>query len=510
MNNDAGLGARAVRGAVYAAAGRYLVMVTTFVGGIVLRKLAGTEPFGMVAYAAFIVALFGRVVEWGINQALIHRQEETEKASAVALTLYLLGGAAVLSLLLVAGAVVPGVWPEGRWTPETMTVAYALGVILFAELIGAVPIALLERELAFRRLTILEIVAAVVSTGIAICMAAYGWGVWAIVAWRAASAVLRTAGAWALSPHRPGLSLSPAEVRWFFRFGLPLWTGSLLFFVATKLNDFLVGTFAGFTRLGLYSTAFDYALVPLAVCGVLTRVSLPTYAKAQSDPERLSDAFRLNSRAILFGTVFLMSGAALVAPEFFGLIGKDWQGAAPLFRLLALYGIVRPLVDDCGGFLTAIGRTSAIRNVMIVEAVATVVLCPISVAFWGATGAALAADAVILLGLVLAYAVYVRRLIRISFWDVFSTPLIAGILSVGVAYLLWEATGLGHRVFALCFPRLVVQPGEVVRQTMLCVSLVLKGCSVVVLYPLGAFLLGGSGLREEIRSIYALARSGRR
>lgn len=485
---EASLGTRAVRGAIFAALSKYTVTFITFAGGIILRRLLSPEPFGTVAFAAFIVALFGRAVEWGFNQALIHRRERVESAVSNALALYLILGGGVFVLIVLLSPVLGSALREtlsGRWTAETTSVVIALSAILFIELGGAVPVSLLERELSFRRLFIVEAGSAFLSVCAGVGCALAGWGVWSIVVWRGTNAGLRSLGAWSATSTKPTPSLSAEEVRWFFRFGYPLWVSAMLFFVVTKLDDFLVGAVRSMHELGLYSTAFDYSLVPLAlVSGVLSRVSFPVYSSLQGEAGRLSEAFRLNSRAILFGTVFLMGTGALVAPEFFGyILGERWSEAVILFRILVPYGILRPLIDDCGSLLTALGHPRKVRNIMLVEALATTVLCPAGVYLWGAEGAGISAGLVILIGLIFAYSRYLPRFIEVRYQEVLLLPLLSGALSVAVAYSVFRLSGIPEGA----------------------VSFALKVLLMFIIYPSVALLLGGTKLREELRTFFRLA-----
>ena len=47
----------------------------------------------------------------------------------------------------------------------------------------------------------------------------------------------------------------------------------------------------------------------------------------------------------------------LTAPELIlVLLGESWQPVVNIFRLLVIYSMMRPLFEDTGAFLTAIGK----------------------------------------------------------------------------------------------------------------------------------------------------------
>ena len=74
------IGKQAIKSTIFVSAYTYLNFVVTFGSGVVLARLLEPEHFGIFALALFIIELFGRVRELGLDQALTHRQRDLEKS----------------------------------------------------------------------------------------------------------------------------------------------------------------------------------------------------------------------------------------------------------------------------------------------------------------------------------------------------------------------------------------------------------------------------------------------
>lgn len=421
------LAQRAVRSTLAVAPANLVARVVSFAGTLYLMKRLGAEPFGTVDYAASLLALCGSLGEWGLFKGAVQRQERVEETFSTFLVLRLAMMATVLAFVALGAAVL-------RTPLSTRTRLDALAILALGVLVDAgceVPAARLTRALRFGRLAAIDVAGIVVSTGVGVVLALRGFGIWALVANRVGPTVVRVAGLWLLSvePLRWGFHVEDAA--WLLRFGLPLWVGGLATTWLLQYDSLIVGSLRGTQALGYYGRAYALALLPVGlVAGALTRVSFPLYARLQGDRARLSEAFRLTSGTALRVAAPLSVALAVALPDVFVVLGmRAWLPAVPLFRWLLAYALARPLMDDAGTLFTAVGRPRIAVEMLVVQALALLALCPPLTRLWGAEGAAASVGLVAVAGVAFWYARSLRKFVDIGYRRLLLWPLV----SVGAA-----------------------------------------------------------------------------
>ncbi len=390
----------AVRQTAWVAAGAYAKMLISFAANVALMRLIAPEHFGVLAMAMFFLTLGRKLLGFGFNHALIHRQENLDRYAPTHLALHV-----VTALAIIAAALCAYPFIKNHYDPPTAGALIALAVFGAVECAGHTPRILLEKQINFTPLVKLDLVNVVVSNAIGIALALCGLGWWALVARQAAAWIIQSAGAWRLLPDMPGWKPSMKSGRWYMRFGKPMWVAGIATLIALQFDDFLVGSLDSATALGYYARAYALAVLPTAmITHIVTRVAFPLYAARQHDRERLSRAFGQVLRFIVNTTTPMAILMALAATEIIPLLfGDRWLPMIPLFRLLLIYTCLRPVYDDCGQLFTAVGKPQESSRILVYQAVFVIATCPPLTWFFGAGGAAVSVGLAMLLGVVRAY-----------------------------------------------------------------------------------------------------------
>ena len=188
-----------LRGVGLAGSGYALTQLITLATYLVLARLTSPLAFGQYAEAAVLVGVGLLFTESGMLAALIQRRERIDEAANTALVATLASGVAV-SLLALAAAPLIGLF----FRSDTVgAVAAAISGQLFLRSATVVPNAMLERELAFLRRTVVEPLAAVAFAAAAIVAMANGMGVWGLVIGNYVQIAVDAALTWALARWRP-------------------------------------------------------------------------------------------------------------------------------------------------------------------------------------------------------------------------------------------------------------------------------------------------------------------
>lgn len=425
------LARKAAGSAAWVAGTTYLNQVITFLANIALMRLIAPEAFGALALAVFFCTLMRKLLAFGYNHALIHKQDDLPTAAGTHLLLHVASGMIVLVAMVIVYPLV-----AAHYSPLVAAVLIGVAVGAALESAGNTPRILLEKDIDFRRLQLLNLGVSVFINALAILAALIWANVWVLMVRLAGAQAISAIGYWWLNPRFPAARPRWAMIRWFMRFGAPLWVGGLATFAVLQFDDFLVGTLISEKELGFYARAYALAVLPTTmVTHIVARVAFPLYSKLQHDKEKLSEAFGLVMRLIVLLSAPAAIGLAYCAPEFVGVVfGDTWRPMVILVQLLLVYELMRPIFDDVGELFTAVGQPRKIGRIQVVQALAMLLVAPPLVYFFQAKGAALTAGAVMLLGVVLAYR-DVRAHVTIDFSRIFVAPAVIFALAAALSAL---------------------------------------------------------------------------
>ena len=143
------------------------------------------------------------------------------------------------------------------------------------------------------------------------------------------------------------------------RFGGNVMGFNLVNYFARNADNILVGRFIGAEGLGLYSKAYSLFLMPLQqVRGPLVDVAMPALSALKDQPERFARyyAHLVDSVSMLSVPLAMYS---LVQAEFLVqlLLGPKWKGVVPVFRILAIAGLVQAADGTRGVVFLSLGRS---------------------------------------------------------------------------------------------------------------------------------------------------------
>ncbi len=176
--------------------------------------------------------------------------------------------------------------------PRAGYVAAASGAVVFLGGFALQHTALLNRELEFGRLAMIDVAtgatAFVATLGAALWLRCY----WALVVGNAASAALNVALVWTASAWRPDLRPNFRAARTLLPLGGSITTFNLLNYLSRNLDNVLIARFHGSAQLGLYDRSYRLMMFPITnVTAPLSRVMLPVLSRLRDDPARYRSAF---------------------------------------------------------------------------------------------------------------------------------------------------------------------------------------------------------------------------
>jgi PST family polysaccharide transporter len=378
---------KTVRAAAWNYASFGLSKLSVMVTITVLARLLGPNEFGVVGYATLAIAYLSVLQDLGLSQALIQRRVDIEEASDSVFTSNLLVGMALTLIIYFTAPFVAVFFHE----PRVELLIQVLGVSFTIEALGSAHLALLRRELNFRRKMIPDLGRTLVKGVVSIGLALLGYGVWSLVIGQLAGVAASVALAWMSYPWRPRLHINTAIIRSMFSFSVPLIAVDILYAIGSNLDYTLIGRMLGDTALGLYTMAYKIPELAISsICFMVAQVLFPAYSSVQHDMRLLTKGFLATIRYLqVVITPIALTIIILADPLVRGMLGSEWVEAIPLFRLIAVACLIRSIGSNVGDVYKAVGRTSILWKLGIFNT-AVLAVCLVIGIRYGLTGVAIA------------------------------------------------------------------------------------------------------------------------
>jgi len=310
---------------------------------LVLRFLTKEQ----VGTASLVVA-FGAVIEafdgLGTSTALV-QAPSLSRLQLDSLFWIIFGAACVVAGLTLLAA---------PWIASLYGIAgiggYFLAVAIKQPLVGAavIPLAMMNRELQFERIAIINVGATFATALSRIGLAILGAGAWAIVIAYTASGLFTLVGALLARPFRPRLIIRMSSVSSLLRFGIRATLSGLCEQMINNVHHLLVGWFYGPVVLAEFRVAFDVAMEPANAAGALiNRTSLPVFAKVSAAREQLVPLLLWSLRRLLAVVAPLAVGIVLASDSITSLIHDEqhhsYAAASLPLKILAAAAVLRVL-----------------------------------------------------------------------------------------------------------------------------------------------------------------------
>jgi O-antigen/teichoic acid export membrane protein len=375
-------------GAVVWTAGSFAaVQVLTLARGVVLARILTPEDFGMYALGMAVVGFVATLGNTGISTFVTYQQDDADRYAASSFWISAALGLAMMVVLAGVGPLMGRLYH----LPRLPLLVWCLAPGLFLQFISGVHTGMLRRRMRFGALAAITTTTNLVLFAVAALLARAGHGYWALVYGALVSNALGLVLVAFATKWIPPLRLHTELWRDISRFGLMFVGASLVWFVLLNLDNFLVSKVLGVSALGIYSVAYNYAMLPsVAVAAVANMVVGPALGAVRGEPARFRDLYVRSSiatalTAALVGTVLVAS-----APDLFRLaFGAKWDAAVVPFQILVVYGVLRTFFPDV---LLPLGKVNVSFWLGVVT-LPIVVAAILAGTRWGMVGVAVAACA---------------------------------------------------------------------------------------------------------------------
>ncbi len=437
---------------------------------MIMARLLDPRDFGLVGMVTAVIGVFNLFRDFGLSAAAVQRNTTVTREQASTLFWINMLVGAILGLLSLAMAPFAVLFYH---EPRLLAITAALASGFLFNAAGVQHSAMLERQLRFTTLSMIDIISLLTSVLVGIGMALRGYGYWALVATTTVAPLVYTICVWLTTAWFPGRPHRGVGVRSMMRFGGTLTLNGLVMYIATNFEKVLLGRFWGAEAIGIYGRAYQLVNIPNDnLNSAAGGVAFAALSRLQDDPPRFRSYFLKGYALVLSLTVPVTVVCALLAKDMISVfLGPKWQSAVAVVRLLAPTTLAFATINPLGWLLMSLGLVGRGLRMALVFAPCMIAGYLVGLPY-GPKGVALAYSAMMTLSIIPMIVAAVRGTV-ISVRDVLLTvsrPLLSGIVTAGLVLGLqfWYSPHLSP------LPRLVLG-----------VALVLAGYLGMLLYVMG-------------------------
>jgi PST family polysaccharide transporter len=335
---------------------------------IAIARLLMPEQFGIVAMASPLIALIGLVGNLGLTQAAIQRPQISDAEMSTLFWLNVGINVLLAGIVIAASPLVAAFYNQPAVTP----ILAVLAVTTIVTACGSQHMVVLNRQLRFGTIAIIDFVSFVTGAIVSLAAALAGFGIWAIVTNQVVISVVTTLALWSMVRWRPILANRSAGSRQLIGFGADVAVANTANFFARNLDNVLIGKVWGGEALGAYDRAYRLLLSPLTQITVpMTKIAVPLLSRVQHDAAAYCRAYFLMLELVLGLTYPAVIMALVTHDQFIRVfLGPQWMAASPIFAILAVGALFAPIGNSMSWLLISQNRTSSMRNYTVASSIA--------------------------------------------------------------------------------------------------------------------------------------------
>ena len=351
---------------------RIVTVVMNVVTGIALANILPKEDFGLVAAILVFQAFAVLFVDNGFATALIQKKTCSREEYSSALWFNISMAVVVYIIMFLCAPLIAKVF-------DNDTRLIPLGRVMFLTFVfnatAIVQTSRLYKMMSVKIVTAVNAFATILSSGIALALATWGYGAWALV-WQAIIlAASKSIGLWIAGGWRPIFRFSFSHIKGFFKVGSGMLGASFLNVLFGKVYGLIIGNRAGILPLSYYGQADKWSTMGVSnILSILTSSFLPALSSYQDQPEEFAAATSKMNRFGSYIIMFALGLAIVIATPLFHIcFNEKWDGAIILFQLLLLRGVFVSLSSLYNNYIIARGHTKLIISTEIIRDIVALV-----------------------------------------------------------------------------------------------------------------------------------------
>ncbi|WP_181318802.1 lipopolysaccharide biosynthesis protein [Photobacterium kishitanii] len=322
---------------------------------ILLARLLTPADFGIIGLISVVVYLSNVIGNGGLNNSLIRK----DKLTADDFTSVFIFNISIGILLYVMIFLSSGFLSNFLNLPqaEVYFKIYALSIVFTAfEQIQRVKLTI---DLNFKTQAKITLFSVILSGIVALILAKFGFGVWALIIQAVFLSVIRCFIFWYVIGWRPTGHFKMPLLLEHLSFGYKLLLGNVIDVAYRYMFNLGIGKFYSVTDLGFYNQATKLTEVPsMTITTIVRRVNYPIISNLRNNKKcyfnNLINIASYITAIYLPVSLWLSFNSHNIISK---LLGEKWVDASPFLSILAIAFFIVPFSNLFGNILSVEGRS---------------------------------------------------------------------------------------------------------------------------------------------------------
>jgi len=313
----------------------------SFVVSMVLARLILPEQFGLIGMLGLFLGIGNALFNGGLTSSLIRTKTLTQEDYSTVFYFNFVGSVVVYAILYVLAPYIADFYHQ----PKLNLITRVYGLTFIISAFGTVQNTILNKELKFKKIAIINLPALVISSGVGLFMAYHNYEVWSLVATALANAFFTSLFLWLNSDWYPKLVFSRDKFTQHFHYGYKLTLSGILDTIFSNIYLIVIGRYYSAAQVGYFTRANTLMMLPVGnISGALNQVVFPLFSKVQDDLPRFKNAYKQIMLMVLFIiTPIIVIMGLLAKPLIIVLFTVKWLPVVPIFQIICFTGILYPI-----------------------------------------------------------------------------------------------------------------------------------------------------------------------
>jgi len=337
----------------------------SFILSIILARLLLPREYGLIALLMIFIALANVFVESGFNTALIQKKNTDDKDFSTVFFLSLFIATLLYMILFIFAGSIANFYEE----IQLKVVIRVLSIILFFGAVNSIQIAVLSREMQFKKLFFSSIIAVIISGFIGIILAYNKYGVWALVWQQITNQFLLTLILWISVKWRPKFLFSLERLKELYSFGWKILATNLINTLFIDLRSLIIGKIYSASMLGYFNRGKQFPQIIINnINGSIQSVMLPTFSSEQDNRLRVKQMVKRSITTSSLIVFPLMMGLAIIAEPLIKIILTDkWLPCVPFLQIFCATYMLFPIHTANLQSIKALGYSGTTLKIEIIK-----------------------------------------------------------------------------------------------------------------------------------------------
>ncbi len=352
--NETSLRGKVLTGTGFLILRQITINILNFLGNLILARILLPEDFGIYALIMFLITFFILIGDSGLGAIIIRKPKKLSDNIISTIFTFQQIFMFIISILLFIVTIF--LEPQLK-KPETIWL-FRISIISFFLLsFRIVQVQLLERNLLFGKIALLEIGEVLAFQGTAVSLAFSGFGVWAMVLGLLVKNIVMLIIILFISEWKIKYKFYFRLLKPILPFGLSFQGSHFLNFIKDSTVPIWISSVLGIKSLGYLTWANSLAIYPILLSNLLSRILFPFFSRIQNDKEKFKNSLEIVTRVNL---LIIMAIAtilfSLAKPITIILYTEKWLPALNLLYLLILVNFLLGSVLPFINAFNAIGK----------------------------------------------------------------------------------------------------------------------------------------------------------